>query len=392
VKIAKVHNYYLQPGGEDTVFLSECELLRSNGHEVIEYLEFNSKIMSMNKALVALQTLWSHSSYKAFYDFLKSHRPDVVHFHNIFPLLSPSVYYACQSMGVPVVQTLDNQRLMCPAANFYREGNLCLDCLGKTPPWASVLHACYHGSRSHTAVVASMLTLHRLLGTWREKVDAFLCSTNFYRDLFAQVGLPLEKLFVVPHFVEQATVPVSGDGETRNYALFVGRLDPEKGVKNLLDGWRHLNIPLKIRGDGQLEEYAKEYVKEYNMKTVEFIGRLDEIELRSLIGNARFLVMPSEGYYETFGMVIVEAFSLSVPVLASNIGVATEMVSAQKTGVMFEPGNPSDLAFKAQWMWDHPSELAIMGRNAYQEYKKRFTPEKCLDNLLDVYRWVLSKR
>jgi hypothetical protein len=198
MQVLKVHNYYTAEGGEDTVFHAETMLLRSRGHEVIEYLEYNKTIESMNQASVALQTIWSFSSYKKFKNFLLKTKPDVVHFHNTFPLISPSAYYACQSLNIPVVQTLDNQRLICPAATFYRDGKLCLDCLGKTPPWPGVLHACYHDSHVHTAVVASMLTFHRLIGTWQKKVDAFLCSTNFYRDLFIQAGLPASKIVVMP--------------------------------------------------------------------------------------------------------------------------------------------------------------------------------------------------
>ena len=207
MRILKVHSYYTQSGGEDTVFQAEAALLRSKGHEVVEYLEFNKKIESMNQASVALQTLWSYSSYQKLKEFLMETKPDVAHFHNIFPLISPSAYYICQELSIPVVQTLDNQRLICPASNFYREGQLCLDCLGKTPPWPSVLHACYHDSRLHTAVVASMLTLHRWLGTWQTKVDAFLCSTNFYRNLFVRAGFPSNKIVVMPHFVQQRPKP-----------------------------------------------------------------------------------------------------------------------------------------------------------------------------------------
>ena len=391
MRILKVHNRYTQLGGEDTVFQAEMSLLRSKGHEVIEYLEFNQRIETMNKASVALQTLWSRSSHRIIKRFLLETRPDVVHFHNTFPLVSPSAYYACQELNIPVVQTLDNQRLICPASSFYRDGKLCLDCLGKTPPWPGILHACYHDSHIHSAVVASMLTLHRWLGTWRRKVDAFLCSTRFYRDLFAQAGFPAEKLFVVPHFVQARTgfdsAPRMGD-----YALFVGRLDPEKGINTLLEAWRLLDFPLKIRGGGRLEESAKEFVTRHNLGNVEFIGRLEERDLLDLIGNTRFLVMPSEGYYETFGMVIVEAYSRGVPVVASNIGVTPEMVSDRETGLLFEVGNARDLAAKARWMWDHPAEAGGMGRNGFNTWQERFTPDVCYKALMDVYeRLAVSK-
>ena len=138
--------------------------------------------------------------------------------------------------------------------------------------------------------------------------------------------------------------------------MFVGRLDPEKGIDTLLEAWRFLDFPLKIRGSGRLEEKAREFVKQHGMDNIEFVGRMEEQELSDLIGNARFLVMPSEGYYETFGLVIIEAYSRGVPVVASNIGVVPELVSDKQTGLLFDPGNAQDLAEKARWMWNHPIE------------------------------------
>lgn len=391
MRILKIHNYYIQSGGEDTVFQAETALLRSRGHEVIEYLEFNKNIESMNKAFVALQTVWSQASYNKIKKNIQEIKPDVVHFHNTFPLISPSAYYACHELNIPVVQTLDNQRLICPAASFYRDGKLCLDCLGKTLALPGVLHACYHNSHSHTAVVASMLAFHRWLGTWQTKIDVYLCSTNFYRDLFVQAGFPISKIIVMPHFVQQRNhYDIKKTQE--NYALFVGRLDPEKGIKTLLEAWRHLDFPLKIRGNGRLDEYAREYVRQHGINNIEFVGRMDEVELSDLISNAQFLIMPSEGFYETFGMVIIEAYSRRIPVIASNIGVTSELVSDKQTGLLFESGNPNDLVEKAQWMWNHPDEVSAMGKNGFNKYKEQFTEEKCYKTLIEVYeRLIVSK-
>jgi glycosyltransferase involved in cell wall biosynthesis len=391
VKILKVHEYYTQAGGEDTVLLSEMALLRSRGHDVIEYTEWNKKIRSMNKASVALQTLWSTSSYRKIKEFLVRTKPDVVHFHNTFPLISPSAYYACQEFNIPVVQTLDNQRLICPASTFYRNGKLCLDCLGKTPPWPAVLHACYHDSRLQTAVVGSMLTFHRLIGTWQTKIDTFLCSTNFYRDLFVKAGIPPDKIVVMPHFAQQRDQS-NKVKSAENYALFVGRLDPEKGINTLLEAWRLLDFPLKIRGEGRLEEKAREFVVRHGIKNIEFVGRMQDQELSDLIRNARFLIMPSEGYYETFGLVIIEAYSRGVPVVASNIGVTPELVIDNKTGLLFEAGNTRDLADKAKWVWDHPLEANEMGNNGLSIYKKRFTQDRCYETLIEVYKKMIRPK
>jgi glycosyltransferase involved in cell wall biosynthesis len=391
MRILKVHNYYTEPGGEDTVLHNEAALLRSRGHEVIEYLEFNKKIEVMNKAVVALQTIWSNSSYQKLKQYLVGTKPDIVHFHNTFPLISPAAYYACRDAGIPVVQTLDNQRLMCPAASFYRDGKLCLDCLGKTPPWPGILHACYHDSHLHTAVVASMLTFHRLIRTWQTSINAFLCSTSFYKDLFIKAGLPASKIVVMPHFVWNEPQPDNTAG-TGDYALFVGRLDPEKGVQTLLEAWRDLDFPLKIRGHGRLSDAARQFATQHSMDHIEFIGRLEERELSYLIRNARFLVMPSEGYYETFGMVIIEAYSRGVPVVASRIGVVPELVSDKQTGLLFEAGSALDLSKKARWMWDHPEDSNEMGRNALALYEERFTPERCYKTLVEVYEKLINRK
>ena len=390
MRIVKVHEYYTGAGGEDTVFHAERDLLRENGHEIIEYLEFNKKIESMHRASVALQTVWSSSSYRKIKHFLERTNPAIVHFHNIFPLISPSAYYACQELNIPVVQTLDNQRLICPAASFYRNGRLCTDCIGKTPPWPGIVHACYHDSRLHTGVVSAMLTFHRWVRTWQIKVDAYLCSTAFYRDLFVESGLRAEKISVMPHFV-QPDHQLSRE-EREEYALFVGRLDPEKGVYTLLESWRRVDITLKIRGEGRLEKDLRAYVKQHKMDNVQFLGRLEEDELSNLIRNARFLVMPSEGYYETFGMVIIEAYARRTPVLASNIGVAPELVEDKVSGLLFEPGNPIDLAEKAKWMWEHPKEISKMGENGFLAYKDKYTPERCYDTLISVYEAAIMSK
>ena len=299
--ILHAHNYYIQSGGEDTAFSSEVSLIRGKGHEIIEYTDHNQRIETMNPASVALQTLWSWESYEKLTAVLHREKPDIVHFHNTFPLISPSAYYACSKAGIPVIQSLDNPRLLCPSANFYRIGRVCQDCLGKTPPWPGILHGCYHGSHLHTSVVASMLSLHRWMRTWKSKVACFLVATEFYKQKFIEGGLPAEKFHVKPHFISPDP-GVHSDQKNGKYALFVGRLDPEKGVRATIRAWTHLpNIPLKIRGDGQLEDEVRDYIKVNGLGNIEIVERLPRPELTDLIKQARFLIWPSEGYYETFG-------------------------------------------------------------------------------------------
>jgi len=290
--ILLVHNHYQQPGGEDAVFAAETSLLRQHGHGVIEYTEDNRRINQMNRVAVAAHTIWSRSSRRRLLDILRDTQCDVTHFHNTFLLISPSAYYACRKADVPVVQTLHNYRLPCPAATFYRDGHVCEDCLGKTLAWPGLVHGCYHGSRAHTAVVAAMLAIHRWLKTWQKQVDVYIALTEFSRRKFIEGGLPAEKIVVKPNFLDCDPGTRERNG---SYALFVGRLSPEKGVGTLLQAWRCLKeIPLKIVGDGPLIDKVQAFVQTQKLERVEVQGGCTPGKVSTLMKGARFLVFPSE--------------------------------------------------------------------------------------------------
>jgi glycosyltransferase involved in cell wall biosynthesis len=388
LKLLFVHNYYQQSGGEDVVLAAEINLLREKGHEVIEYYEYNDRIRTMSKLDVAAQTLWSRYSYNRISDLLEKEKPDVVHFHNTFPLISPSAYYACQAAKIPVIQSLDNPRLICPSATFYRDGHLCQECIGKTPPWPSIAYGCYHNSRLQTSVVASMLTLHRLLNSWNKKVDTYLVATEFYRQKFIKSGIPVSKITLKPHFISPnpEVKPKLNSGDC---AIFIARLDPEKGIRTMLNAWKGLDIPLMIRGSGQLENETAEFIRDYGLNQVQLLGRLSADELDQLRQRARFLVWPSEGNYETFGLAAVECFAAGTPVIASRIGVMNEIVTDGVTGLHFNPGDPDDLAAKVQWAWDHPIEMAEMGKNARLEYESKYTADRNYNVLMEIYQQVI---
>lgn len=391
IKVVHAHNFYLQAGGEDTAFAAEVALLRDHGQQVVEYVENNDRIAGESQISIAAQTVWSWETKKKFADLLAKEKPDVVHFHNTFPLISPSAYYACSEAGIPVVQSLDNPRLICPSASLYRDGKLCQDCVGKTLAWPGVVHGCYHDSSLHTAVVASMVATHRLMGTWNSKVDLYLVATDFYRQKFIEGGLPPEKLVVKPHFISPDP---GGRGEAGRSALFIGRLDPEKGIRTMMEAWKNLkDIPLEIRGSGQLEAEVRRSIDQNDLaRSVQIIGRLSKEELTAKIKSSAFLVWPSEGYYETFGYVAVESFSCGVPVIASRIGVPGEIVTDGVTGLLFNPGDPVDLAAKARWAWDHPAEMIQMGLNARREYEMRYTAERNYELLMGAYSRAISER
>jgi glycosyltransferase involved in cell wall biosynthesis len=399
MKILLAHNYYQQPGGEDVVFQNETFLLREKGHEVIHYTKHNDSIKHMNPLEVAFNTIWSFSTKKELLKILKEEKPDVAHFHNIFPLISPSAYYACREAGIPVIQTLHNYRLLCPSATFYRNGKICEECIGnkiplcktlkdyenlKSPqykkfifPLPSIIHSCYHNSRLHNAIVAIMLTIHRKLKTWHNLVDIYIALTEFAKKKFIEGGLPEEKIFVKPNFV----YPEPGiRKENGSYALFVGRLSNEKGIWTILKAWEKLRgIPLKIAGDGPMIDDIKRFLKEKNINGIEILGKCDKKTIIKLMECAKFLIFPSE-WYEGFPITILETFSRGIPVIASYNGSMSEIIQDGNTGLCFSPGNSDLLAEKVIWAWEHEEEMKSMGEKGRIEFQKKYSYEKAQIN------------
>lgn len=393
MRVLLVHNRYRQPGGEDEVFQREGDLLRSGGHKLIEYTIHNDDITvngTLSKARIAMRTLWAWDSIAELRSILRHERPDLVHFHNTFPLISPGAYYACQNEGVPVVQSLHNARIICPAATFHREGRACEDCLGRAVPWPSIVHACYHNSHLQTAAVAGMLTGHQILGTWRRQVDAYIVFTEFSRHKFINAGLPREKIFVKPHFLIKDPQIKNTAGE---YALFVGRLAPEKGVGTLLRAWALLgnSVPLRIVGDGPIRANLEAERDRSNLSNVRFEGWLGRERLVSTMKGAAFVVFPSESY-EPFGLTMVEAFACGVPVIASKLDSIAEIVEEEKTGLYFRPGDAPELAARVDWAWSHLREMEMMGRAARLEYEAKYTQVRNYPLLMEIYDRVLHTR
>jgi glycosyltransferase involved in cell wall biosynthesis len=387
MKVLAVHNRYQQPGGEDQVFLAETTLLESYGHRVVRYSTHNDRVAGMNRLALAGNTLWNSSTYRELRALIRQERPHVAHFHNTFPLVSPAGYYAAKAEGVPVVQTLHNYRLLCPNALFFRDGRVCEDCMGKVIPWPGVVHKCYRGSRAASGLVTAMLTTHRVLRTWTEMVDAYVALTEFARRKFVEGGLPAEKMVVKPNFV----YPDPGPGEGRGgYALFVGRLSPEKGVGTLLAAWERLDrqVPLKVVGDGPLREQVVEAPDRH--PCVEYLGYRPAEEVHGLMKEASMLVFPSE-WYETFGRVAAEAFATATPVIAADIGAVAELVEHGHTGLRFRPGDPEDLAAQVGWFLSHPEEHARMRREARAEFEAKYTAERNHQMMMEIYESALER-
>ncbi len=392
-RILLVHNFYQQPGGEDTQFYAEREILRQNGHEIIEFTDHNHRINEMNRLSAAVKTVWSPTSRKRLRTLLRETKPTIAHFHNTFFLISPSVYSACKEAGVPVVQTLQNYRLICPGAMLLRDGRICEDCVGKVIPWPGVIHGCWRGSPAQTAVVATMLGFHNWFQTWQTKVDIYIALTEFARRKFIEGGLPAQKIMIKPNCVAKDPLPVESHdnwGSKRDYALYIGRLSPEKGLGTLLRAWQRLeSVPLKIVGDGPLKEKMRASIVEHVLKAVELLGHRPLEEVFHWMGGARFLVFPSQ-WYEGLPLTITEAFACGLPVIASRLGAMAEIVEDQRTGLLFTPGDAEDLAAKVEWAWSHPKAMARMGQEARREYETKYTAEQNYEMLMAIYRRALN--
>lgn len=381
MQILSIHNNYQIRGGEDESRESEERLLREMGHQVSVYEDNNDRVSTISSAQMALKTIWSTEAYKIVQQQLQEKAHDLVHVQNFFPLISPSVYYAAKALGVPVVQTLRNYRLLCPNALFFRDGQVCENCLGKFIPYPGVLHGCYRESQIASGGVATMITVHRAMSTWTEMVDIYIALTEFARQKFIEGGLPAEKIVIKPNFVHPA--PILGEGKG-GYALYVGRLSVEKGLDTLLAAWENFNlqIPLKIVGDGPLADKVAKTTNK--MPQVEWLGRRPMPEVHALMGEAMFLVFPSK-WYETFGRVAVEAFAKGTPVIASSIGAIAELVDSGRTGLHFRPGDAEDLAAKVEWMLANRPKLAQMRQEARAEFEAKYTAERNYHKLIEIY-------
>ncbi|HXN45443.1 MAG TPA: glycosyltransferase [Bryobacteraceae bacterium] len=384
MRILTAHNYYLEPGGEDQVFRSEAHLLEDRGHTVLEHSVDNRRAAGMSRLQIAASAVWNRSSGRVLRSLMAAHRPEVVHFHNTFPLLSPSCYGAAREGGAAVVQTLHNYRLLCPGALLERSGSPCEACVGRPLAWPGILHGCYRSSRAATAALAGMTAAHRAAGTWSHAVDVYVALTRFARARFVEGGLPAAKIVVKPNFVWPDPGRGAGSG---GYALFAGRMSEEKGVATLAAAWTLLDgaLPLKAAGDGPLAGTLT------GVPGIEWLGRRTREDVLGLMQEASFLVFPSL-CYEGLPMAVLEAFACGLPVIASRRGAMAEVVEDGRTGLLFRPSDAGDLAATVAWAASHPTELSRMRREARAEFESRYTAGLNYQALIEIYERARSSR
>ncbi len=392
MKILLVYNTYQEPGGEQVVFGKERRLLEEGGNEVFEYRRHNDEIKqysTIKRLGLISSTVWASDSHRDFVAQLRGQRPDIVHVHNTFPLISPSIFWACRSEGVPVVHTLHNYRLLCPGANFFRAGKPCEDC-GTGNFWQGVLHGCYRNSRAQTAPVALMLSVHRTAKTWTRMVDRYIALSEFSRSRFVNAGFPEDQVVIKPNFVHPDPGMRTCHG---SYALFIGRISQEKGAETLLKAWRQLpqSYELRVVGDGPARAQLESQTAAQGASNVRFMGRMPHEQVIETIKDARFVIFPSE-LYETFGLGIIEAFACGVPVLASQLGSMQEIVQDGHSGLLFRPGDADDMARVVARAWEQPAYMRRLGEQARKEYEAKYTAAANYRRLIEIYQQVIAER
>jgi glycosyltransferase involved in cell wall biosynthesis len=390
MKVLLGHNFYRSsaPSGEDSVFRNEKGMLES-AHDVLAFERFNDDIdisSFLGKIGIALDGAWSRRTYAELSELVRKTRPDVAHFHNTFPQISPSAYAACRDNGVPVVQTLHNFRFVCPGALLSRERQPCELCL-EGSLFSAIRHRCYRDSTTATAAQVWTIASNRWRGTYRNQVDRYIALTSFAAGKLIAGGLPENRMEIKPNFLP--VVPEFGLGQG-GYAVYVGRLSAEKGLHTLIDAWRSLEgLPLKVIGDGPLRLELTRKVEQLGLP-VEFLGFKDRDEIFQIVGAAILQVIPSE-WYEGFPMVALEAFACGTPLVAACIGSLDEIVEEDVTGRKFSPGNPFELAAAVEGLLAQPDTLKAMRRNVRNVFLERYTMDSNLKRLIGIYERAICE-
>jgi glycosyltransferase involved in cell wall biosynthesis len=380
MRILQVHNFYQQAGGEDQVVAAEHDLLSAHGHNVYQYLAHNNEVNRLSALTLGIKSLWNSETYQAIRRIITQQSIEILHVHNTLPLISPAVYQAARSLGVPVIQTLHNYRLLCPAATFCRQGEVCELCLHRSIKIPAMRHRCYRGNFAASSAVTAMLALHSFAGTYQKKIHIYIALSEFARSKFCEGGLPADRIVVKPNFLSNDPGVGQGNG---GYALFAGRLTVEKGLIHLLDAWaaNPAAIPLRIAGDGPLCDLVRERTN--ILPNVEYLGVCEHTRVLALLKDAAYLVFPSR-WYEGMPMVVLEAMACGTPVVAFALGSLNDLIDDGVNGIMLPLDNPHLLP-------QPPDRMASLRTGARRHFEQRFTARKNLQLLTDVYLRALNR-
>jgi glycosyltransferase involved in cell wall biosynthesis len=383
VKVVVAHNRYRQgqPSGENTVVDLEIAQLAAAGVEVLPFLRSSDEIPSMSpvsKALLPVSPVYSPRARHDLADLIHQHRPDVLHLHNPYPLISPWVVRTAHRYGVPVVQTVHNYRQVCSSGLYFRDGHICHDCRGRFVGIPAVVHRCYRGSRAQSALMASTLAVHR--PTWRS-VDRYIALTAAIAEHLRDYGIPGDRIVVKPN-----SVPDPGpSGEAGEGFLFIGRLSAEKGLGLLLDAWRRHPDgalgQLTIAGDGDQRPLAAQAAAD--RADIDYVGPLSRDAVQAALRKAAVVVVPST-WHDVLPTVVIEALASARPVLGTSLGGIPYLVDSAGWVV---PPDPAALAAALPVAGRQAAELSPVARHRYET---TFHPSVVTTQLLAVYQSMVS--
>lgn len=389
MRILTIHNHYghYATGGEANVFEAEAELLERHGHKVRKYTRTNSEVIDggfLKKIKAYWEAPWSEKEYDNISEEIRLFRPDLMHVHNFFLIISPSIFRAAKDAGVPTVTTLHNYRFLSPCSQLIRNGKICELCLNKNP-WRIMLYRCYRNGFWTSLLRYRVYYSSKNKYHWPDDIDAFIALTQFGKDKFIEGGLPAERIYIKPNFIPDFPEH-HVDYSRKHGALFVGRLSKEKGLNTLMNAWEKIDYPLNILGDGSCREQNQAIAP----KNISFLGTVDNRKVLKYMERAKFLVFPSE-WYEGFPCTLIESFSTGLPVIASNLGAMAEIIDNGRTGLLFEPGNVEDLRTKVQKLIENDQLAKQLGLAGRHEYLEKYTSERNYKMLMDIYNQVTEK-
>ena len=385
MRILQIHTRYRQAGGEDRVVDTERRLLTAAGHEVIQHIEHNPDRVGASAARLAASP-WNAAAANRVRRVAERVRPDVAHVHNTWFALSPAAPRALRSLGIPVVMTLHNYRLICAAATLYRDGAPCEQCVA-SHPWHAVRHACYRGSRLASTPAAATIHTQQLRGTWHRDVDLFLALTEFGRSRFLKAGLPAGRVTV-----KSNSVPDPGSRHAApsrsNEVLYVGRLTEEKGVIDLLRAWTAApsGLRLTIVGEGPLGQRLRASAHE----RVTFAGALPPEALTARMLGARALVFPSR-WYEGQPLVALEAAAAGLPVLHGDLGAMAQLFSPAAEALSYTTGHARYLAEALHRLADD-SFVDSYGELTRRRFEQYYTHARAVSRLEEIYHGATATR
>ena len=391
LKVLQIHNHYLEKtGGEFNVADMDKNILESLGHSVIRYIRDNIEILHYNRfqrIVLFFRSFWSFKAKKDIRKILFKEKPDIVHVHNFFPLISPSIFWEVKKHNIPIVWTLHNYRLICAEGQFLKGSKSCDECVSK-PKIRAIWKKCYRNSSLASMTIVLMNGLHKIIGTWNRKVDTFLVLTNFGRNIFLKYGIDKNKIVIKPNIIYPDPGPRT-NADIKEYALFLGQHSIKKGVEILVSIWKDIDYELIMAGSGPLLSKLQKQAERDHANII-FRGPVPHQEAQTLLKGANFLILPSL-HYEGFPLVVAEALALGVPVITSNSGPMQELVINDKNGLLVKPENEIDLKNKLLWAILNPNRMREMGLNSRELFEMKYSAKKNMDILLNVYNSALYR-